>query len=101
AASELSLVEYDAGDDRLAVAERLVEEGLRMVTQSRESMATSMLLGVESALRLRRGEMEAAIAKARESYDVARGAGNAVIKLWSLPHLIAAYSVSGDRRRAL
>lgn len=101
AACEVGLLERGADELRAEVSRRLVDEGLQLVAHSRESMATSMLLGVKSSLLLRAGELERAIQEARASYDVARKAGNSVIMLWSLPHLVHAYRAIGDPHRAL
>lgn len=89
-----------AGRALLEEAETLVKEGLRMVQQSQEGMATSMLHGVASALAFHAGELERAVAEARLAYSVARQDGNDLVKLWSLPRLVDAYEAEGHTVRA-
>ena len=80
----------------LEEARALVDEALLMVEHSREGMATSLLHGVASALAYSEGDLERAIAEARESYLVARQAGNILIMVWSLPRLLDAYLARGE-----
>lgn len=82
-------------------ARQQLADGLSMVEQTQEGMATSMLHGVAAALALRDGRPELAAREAREAYRIGQAAGNVVIKLWSLPTLVDAYLASGEVSRAL
>lgn len=85
----------------LVRAGALITNGLTMVERSQEAMATSMLHGAAAGLALRQGHYDHAVQHGRTAYHVAQAAGNQVIKLWSLPHLMAAYAAQGDTQRAL
>lgn len=85
----------------LARAGALIAAGLAMVERSQEAMATSLLHGAAAGLALRQGHYDHAVQHGRTAYHVAQAAGNQVIKLWSLPRLMAAYAAQGDAQRAL
>lgn len=101
AAALLALGERTGEGYLVDEARQQLADGLSMVEQTQEGMATSMLHGVASALALRDGRPELAAHEAREAYRVGQTAGNAVIKLWSLPPLVDAYLASGETSRAL
>ncbi|HEX7001123.1 MAG TPA: hypothetical protein VF164_05450, partial [Trueperaceae bacterium] len=100
AAAVFELAEAEASGPMLEEARGLVADALLMVERSREGMATSLLHGVESALAYSDGDLQLAVAKARESYLVASLAGNILIMVWSLPRLLDAYLARGEEARA-
>lgn len=96
------VLEGQAGDEyALDHARSLVRQGLELVRDSQEGMATSLLHGAEAALELRLGDLERAEQMARRAYGVARDADNKVIMLWSLPQLVTALRAKGEGRQAL
>src|SRR5690606_26708411 len=90
------LAEVEVSGPMLEEARALVDDALMMVEHSREGMATSLLHGAASALAYSEGDLERAVAEARESYLVAGQAGNTLIMVWSLPRLLDAYVARGE-----